>query len=53
VPSHDFDKTHRILTHSIQQCPEGDLFETAGALNTALLKDELEQMEHEAEHDEL
>ena len=47
VPGIDFDETHHLLDHST--CPEGDLFALDGALNTADLKQQLDEMEDEPE----
>ena len=56
VPGVNFDSTHKLIDHSVEKCPPGDLFLTAGSLNTCTLKDDLLEMEDFAdisEHDDL
>jgi hypothetical protein len=47
VPGVNFRETHNIIDHS--SCPSGDIFQTAGALNVAELKESLMSMEDDAE----
>jgi hypothetical protein len=53
VPGVDFDKSHNILDHQLEKCPAGDLFASPGALNTAILKEDLMKIKDEPDEEEL